>query len=50
VLLVNLLMIGLVMRPSFRQRLRPNLAKVFHAFYYAVATAKNIGQAVDRHA
>src|SRR6201981_4222864 len=37
VLLVNLLMIGLVMWPSFQQQLRPNLPKVFHRFYYAVA-------------
>jgi len=37
VLLVNLLMIGLVMWPSFQQQLRPHLPKVFHRFYYAVA-------------
>jgi uncharacterized membrane protein YozB (DUF420 family) len=37
VLLVNLLMIGLVMWPSFQQQLRPHLPKVFRRFYYAVA-------------
>ena len=37
VLLVNLLMVGLVMWPSFQQQLRPHLPKVFHRFYYAVA-------------
>ena len=38
VLLVNLLMIGLVMWPSFQQQLRPTLPKVFHRLYYAAAT------------
>ncbi|PYX47251.1 MAG: hypothetical protein DMG83_05190 [Acidobacteria bacterium] len=38
VLLVNLLMIGLVMWPSFHQQLRPTLPKVFHRLYYAAAT------------
>jgi uncharacterized membrane protein YozB (DUF420 family) len=38
VLLVNLLMIGLVMWPSFQQQLRPALPKVFHRLYYAAAT------------
>jgi uncharacterized membrane protein YozB (DUF420 family) len=36
VLLVNLLMIGLVMWPSFQQQLMPNLPKIFHRTYYAV--------------
>jgi uncharacterized membrane protein YozB (DUF420 family) len=39
VLLVNLLMIGLVMWPSFQQQLRPALPKVFHRLYYAAAMA-----------
>ena len=38
VLLLNLLMIGLVMWPSFHQQLRPTLPKVFHRLYYAAAT------------
>ena len=38
VVLVNLLMIGLVMWPSFHQQLRPTLPKVFHRLYYAAAT------------
>lgn len=37
VLLVNLVMIGLVMGPSF-QHMKPTLPKVFHRWYYAVAT------------
>lgn len=39
VLLVNLLMIGLVMWPSFQQQLRPALPKVFHRLYYGAAMA-----------
>jgi uncharacterized membrane protein YozB (DUF420 family) len=38
VLLLNLLMIGLVMWPSFRQQVKPELSKVFHKWYYEVAT------------
>ena len=38
VLLLNLLMIGSVMWPSFQQQVRPALTKVFHRWYYAVAT------------
>ena len=38
VLLLNLLMIGLVMWPSFQQQVKPALSKVFHKWYYEVAT------------
>jgi uncharacterized membrane protein YozB (DUF420 family) len=38
VLLLNLLMIGLVMWPSFYQQVKPALPRVFHRWYYAVAT------------
>src|ERR1700674_3595292 len=38
VLLLNLLMIGSVMWPSFLQQVKPALNKVFHKWYYAVAT------------
>src|SRR5713101_1857124 len=38
VLLLNLLMIGLVMWPSFQQQVRPALPKVLHKWYYAAAT------------
>ncbi len=37
VLLLNLLMIGLVMWPSFQQQVKPGLSKVFHKWYYEVA-------------
>ena len=37
VLLLNLLMIGLVMWPSFQQQVRPALSKVLHKWYYEVA-------------
>ena len=37
VLLVNLLMISLVMWPSFHQQVKPMFPKVFHRKYYAVA-------------
>jgi uncharacterized membrane protein YozB (DUF420 family) len=36
VLLLNLLMIGLVMWPSFRQQVNPRLPKLLHKAYYAV--------------
>ena len=38
VLLLNLLMIELVMWPSFQQQVRPALPKIFHKWYYAAAT------------
>jgi uncharacterized membrane protein YozB (DUF420 family) len=38
VLLLNLLMIGLVMGPSFQQQVRPATSKVLHKWYYGVAT------------
>ncbi len=38
VLLLNLLMIGSVMWPSFQQQVRPALTKALHKWYYAVAT------------
>jgi uncharacterized membrane protein YozB (DUF420 family) len=38
VLLLNLLMIGLVMGPSFQQQVKPSLPKVLHKWYYAAAT------------
>jgi uncharacterized membrane protein YozB (DUF420 family) len=38
VLLLNLVMIGLVMWPSFQQQVRPALPKVFHKWYYTAAT------------
>jgi uncharacterized membrane protein YozB (DUF420 family) len=34
VLLLNLLMIGLVMWPSFQQQVKPALSKVLHKWYY----------------
>jgi uncharacterized membrane protein YozB (DUF420 family) len=39
VLLLNLLMIGLVMWPSFRQQVSPKFPKVPHKLYYAAAMA-----------
>jgi uncharacterized membrane protein YozB (DUF420 family) len=38
VLVLNLLMIGLVMWPSFQQQVRPALSKVLHKWYYEAAT------------
>lgn len=38
VMLLNLLMIGLVMWPSFQQQVRPALSKVAHKWYYTAAT------------
>lgn len=38
VLLLNLLMIGLVMWPSFQQQVRPALSKVLHKRYYEAAS------------
>ncbi len=37
VLLLNLLMIGLVMWPSFQQQVEPGLSKVLHKWYYEAA-------------
>ena len=37
VLLLNLLMIGLVMWPSFQQQVKPALSKVLHKWYYSAA-------------
>jgi uncharacterized membrane protein YozB (DUF420 family) len=38
VLFLNLLMIGLVMWPSFQQQVKPALSKVFDKWYYEAAT------------
>src|SRR6202049_5235049 len=38
VLLLNVLMIGLVMGPSFQQQVKPALSKGLHKWYYEVAT------------
>ena len=38
VVLLNLLMIGLVMWPSFQQQVRPAFPNVLHKWYYAAAT------------
>lgn len=38
VLLLNLLMIALVMWPSFQQQVKPKLSRAFHHVYYTVAT------------
>ena len=38
VLLLNLVMIGLVMWPSFRQQVKPALSKGLHKWYYEAAT------------
>ena len=37
VLLLNLLLIGLVMWPSFQQQVKPVLSKVLHTWYYEAA-------------
>ena len=37
VLLLNLLMIGLVMWPSFQQQVKPSMSKVIHKWYFTVA-------------
>jgi uncharacterized membrane protein YozB (DUF420 family) len=36
--LLNLLMIGLVMWPSFREQVKPALSKALHKWYYEAAT------------
>jgi uncharacterized membrane protein YozB (DUF420 family) len=38
VLLLNLLMIGLVMWPSFQQQVKPSLPRLLHKWYYKAAT------------
>jgi uncharacterized membrane protein YozB (DUF420 family) len=38
VLLLNLLMIGLVMWPTFRQQVKPTLPKVLHKWYFTAPT------------
>lgn len=38
VLLLNLLMIGLIMGPSFQRQVRPAFHRVLHKWYYAAAT------------
>jgi uncharacterized membrane protein YozB (DUF420 family) len=38
VLFLNLLMIGLLMWPSFQQQVKPALSKVLHKWYYEAAT------------
>lgn len=42
VLLLNLLMIGLVMWPSFEHQVKPALPKVLHKWYYAAATIHTV--------
>src|SRR5713101_488440 len=42
VLLLNLLMIGLVMWPSFQQQVKPALSKVLHKWYYQAATIHSV--------
>src|SRR5205807_4631354 len=37
VLLLNLVMIGLVMWPSFQEQVKPALSKVLHKWYYEAA-------------
>ena len=38
VLLLNLWMIGFEMLPSFRLQIAPHLSRVFHTWYYTIAT------------
>jgi uncharacterized membrane protein YozB (DUF420 family) len=42
VLLLNLLMIGLVMGPSFQRQVKPALSKVLHRWYYEVAAIHGV--------
>src|ERR1700733_1455923 len=42
VLLSNLLMIGLVMWPSFQQQVKPAMSKVLHKWYFEVALVHGI--------
>ena len=41
-LLLNLLMIGLVMGPSFQRQVKPALSKVLHKWYYEVAAIHGV--------
>src|SRR5271169_2999502 len=58
VLLLNLLMIGLVMWPSFQQQVKPAMSKVLHKRYYEAAAiqaletvdARGVGTLGDRSA
>src|SRR5256885_14306162 len=40
VLLANLLMIGLVMWPSFQRQVKSTIPKMFHRWYYATARSE----------
>jgi Ca2+/H+ antiporter len=42
VLLLNSLMIGLVMGPSFQQQVKPALSRVRHKWYYEVVTIHGV--------
>jgi uncharacterized membrane protein YozB (DUF420 family) len=42
VLILNLLMIGLVMGPSFQRQVKPALSKVLHKWYYEVAAIHGV--------
>jgi uncharacterized membrane protein YozB (DUF420 family) len=42
VLLLNLLMIGLVMWPSFQQQVKPAMSKVLHKWYFEVALVHGV--------
>src|ERR1700688_4415316 len=42
VLLSNLLMIGLVMWPSFQQQVKPAMSKVLHKWYFEVALVHGV--------
>ena len=42
VLLLNLLMIGLVMWPTFQQQVEPRLPRVLHTWYYAAPTIHGV--------
>jgi uncharacterized membrane protein YozB (DUF420 family) len=42
VLLLNLLMIGLVMGPSFNKQVAPRMSKAFHKWYFVVALVHGV--------
>jgi uncharacterized membrane protein YozB (DUF420 family) len=42
VLLLNLLMIGLVMWPSFQQQVKPAMSKALHKWYFEVALVHGV--------
>src|ERR1700722_13798292 len=42
VLLLNLLMIGLVMWPSYQQQVKPAMSKVLHRWYFGVALVHGV--------